>query len=244
LPDASNPLLEHGFPVPFDRIKPDHVVPAVESVLEWARARLDRLAEGDGGGEGDGDSAVLDGIDEVEREVDRVWAPVSHLANVMATPELRKAHATALPEIVRFGSNLYHHEGVYRRLQRYARSEEGRAAKGLARRHLAKTCREFRRAGAGLAPESKAELENIRVELSELSRTFEENLLEETAGFAKIVTDRAQLAGLPETAIDRAAQLARDRGEDGWLLTLDMPAVQAVLMHAENRALRRAIHTA
>lgn len=215
-------------------------MPAVESVLERVRARLDQLAEGDG----DSDSTVLDGLDQVEREVDRVWAPVSHLANVAATPELRKAHATALPEIVRFSSSLYHHEGVYRRLQRYAQSDEGRALDGLVRRHLDKTCREFRRAGAGLAPESKDELKKIQVELSELGRAFEENLLEETAAFAKIVTDRADLAGLPDTAIDRAAQLARDRGEEGWLLTLDMPAVQAVLMHAENRSLRQEIHTA
>ena len=84
----------------------------------------------------------------------------------------------------------------------------------------------------------------MRIELSELGRRFEENLLEETAAYGKLVTREESLAGMPETALERAAQLADDRGDEGWLLTLDMPAVQAVLQHADDRALRREIHTA
>ncbi len=237
---ASNPLLDRGFPIPFDRIGPDHVVPAVAETLERARGRIDRLGAGSGGGYAE----VVGELDDVAESVARTWGPVSHLNNVASTPGLRAAHGEALPEITRFSSRLHHHEGLHRRLRDFAASPRGGAVSGLRRRHLDRTLQDFRRAGAELGPDDKATLERLRVELSELGRRFEENLLEETAAFKKVVSDGDALAGLPEPALERARQLAAERGEEGWLLTLDMPSVQAVLQHADDRRLRREIHTA
>ena len=235
-----NPLLDRDFPVPFDRIGPADVGPAVAETLERAGERIEELGAGSGGSYGD----VVGKLDALCEQVERTWSPVSHLHNVDATPELREAYAGALPEITRFSSRLHHHEGLHRRLRDFAASPEGIALTGLRRRHLDRTLRDFRRAGAALDPTDKQTLEDLRLELSELGRSFEENLLEETAAYAKVVTDGDTLAGLPETALERAAQMAADRGEEGWLITLDMPSVQAVLQHADSRALRREIHAA
>ena len=238
--NAANPLLERTFPVPFDRIGPGDVVPAVAEVLETARRRIDDLGTGAGGSFGE----VVGELDALTEEVERTWSPVSHLHNVNATPEMRDAYAAALPEITRFSSRLHHHEGLYRRLRAFAASPAGASLTGLRRRHLDHTLREFRRAGAALGPADKRTLEDLLLDLSELGRRFEENLLEETAAYGKVVTDADVLAGLPETALERAAQLAAARDEEGWLITLDMPSVQAVLQHADDRALRREVHTA
>ena len=235
-----NPLLDRDFPVPFDRIGPGDVGPAVAETLERAGARIEELGAGSGGSYGD----VVGELDAHCEDVERTWSPVSHLHNVDATPELREAYAGALPEITRFSSRLHHHEGLHRRLRDFAASPGGIALTGLRRRHLDRTLRDFRRAGAALDPTDKQTLEDLRLELSELGRSFEENLLEETAAYAKVVTDGDTLAGLPETALERAAQMAADRGEEGWLITLDMPSVQAVLQHADDRSLRREIHAA
>ncbi len=235
---SGNPLLDRDFPVPFDRIGPGDVGPAVAETLALARRRTDELGAGSGGSYGE----VVAELDSLIEEVERTWSPVSHLHNVDATPELREAYAAALPEITRFSSRLHHHEGLYRRLRDFEVSPAGDALAGLRRRHLERTLREFRRAGAALDPADKRALEDLRLELSELGRRFEENLLEETAAFGKVVNDVDALAGLPETALERAAQLASERGEDGWLIALDMPSVQAVLQHADDRGLRREIH--
>lgn len=235
-----NPLLDRSFPVPFHRVDPGDVGPAVAETLERAGERIEELGAGAGGSYGD----VVGELDALCEDVDRTWSPVSHLHNVDSTPELREAYAGALPEITRFSSRLHHHEGLHRRLRDFAASTEGSALTGLRRRHLDRTLRDFRRAGAALDPTDKETLEELRLELSELGRAFEENLLEETAAHAKVVTDEDTLAGLPGTALERAAQLAADRGEEGWLITLDMPSVQAVLEHADDRALRREIHAA
>ena len=237
---GTNPLLDRGFPVPFDRIEPSHVEPAIDDALTRARARIEALAAGTGGSY----SEVVGALDDITEDVDRTWSPVSHLNNVHATPDLRAAYAAALPEVTRFASRLHHHEGLFRRLRDFAASPGGEGLTGLRERHLEKTLRDFRRAGAELGPAEKQTLETLRLELSELSRQFDENLLEITAAYARVVPREEDLAGLPETALERAAQLAADRGEDGWVLTLDMPSVQAVLQHADDHALRREIHAA
>ena len=238
--DASNPLLDRSFPIPFDRITPQDIGPAVAKVLTSAGERMDELGSGRGGSYDE----VLGALDETTREVSLTWGPVSHLSNVASTPALREAHAEALPEITRFSSRLHHHEGLFKRLHGFAESTAGLALAGLRKRHLDRTLEDFRRAGAELGMHDKQLLEKLRVELAELSRRFEENLLDETASFKKVVPRAEDLAGLPPTALDRAAHLAEQQGEDGWLLTLDMPSVQAVLQHADDRALRREIHRA
>jgi len=237
---ASNPLLDRSFPIPFDRITPADVGPAVGVALERAQERIDLLGAGSGGSYGD----VLGELDETTREVALTWGPVSHLSNVASTPELREAHAEALPEITRFASRLHHHEGLFQRMREFSESQEGSTLAGLRKRHLDRTLKDFRRAGADLGPDDKQSLETLRVELAELGRRFEENLLDETAAYKKVVARAEELAGLPETALERAAQLAAEAEEEGWLLTLDMPSVQAVLQHADDRALRREIHGA
>ena len=238
--DQTSPLLDRDLPVPFDRIGPGDAGPAVAEVLKRANERIEDLGAGSGGSYGD----VVGELDALCEEVGRTWSPVSHLHNVDATPELREAYAAALPEITRFSSRLHHHEGLYRRLRDFAASPQGTALTGLRRRHFDRTLRDFRRAGAALGPSDKQTLEDLRLELSELGRSFEENLLEETAAYARVVTDADTLAGLPGTALERAAQLAANRDEEGWLITLDMPSVQAVLQYADDRALRREIHAA
>ena len=238
--DPTNPLLDRNFPVPFDRIEPGDVGPAVAETLTRASERIEDLGAGSGGSY----AVVVGELDALTEEVERTWSPISHLHNVDATPELREAYAAALPEITRFSSRLHHHKGLYRRLRDFAASPGGASLKGLRRRHLDRTLRDFQRAGAALSAADKKTLEDLRIELSELGRGFEENLLEETAAYAKVVTDPGTLAGLPETALERAAQLAADRNEDGWLITLDMPSVQAVLQHADDRSLRREVHAA
>ena len=238
--DGANPLLGRGFPVPFDRIGPGEVGPAVVEVLARAEGRIDQIGADSRGSYDD----VIGALDAVVEDVERTWSPVSHLHNVAATPELREAYAAALPEITRFSSRLHHHQGLFRRVRELAASAEGSSLTGLRRRHLDRTLRDFRRSGAALDPAGRKTLEALRLELSELGRKFEENLLEETAAYGKLVATEDCLAGLPETALERAAQLAAGKGEEGWLITLDMPSVQAVLQHADDRALRREIHTA
>ena len=238
--EGSNEIDWFAEPVPFDRIRPAHVAPAMREALARANEEIGALVDSE---EADYDGVVKK-LDRIGERVARVWAPISHLNNVHATPEYREAFGAVLPEVTQFWSRLLNNDRLYERVRTCSDQDGGRPLTDLERRHLDRLVKEFVRAGADLDQEAKTRLEELRMELSRLGQKFQENVLEETAAFGKVIEDVSILDGLPPSALERAAQLAKAKGKEGWLITLDMPSVQAVLKHANSRELRREIHQA
>ncbi len=110
---AENPLLvTDGFPR-FDRIKPEHIVPAVRKVLADASAKFDGIEKNV---EPTWASAV-ESLDDLNTPFQYAWSPVSHFLGVLNSPELRKAHEEVLPEVVTFSLRVGQSEPVYRALK-------------------------------------------------------------------------------------------------------------------------------
>lgn len=235
---GENPLLSDAYRIRYDRVRADHVRPAVDEVLGEARGRLERLAGRAGGGSW---QESLGELEAITHRVEERLSPLTHLLSVAETKELRQAYNEVLPEITRFWSGLFTDEGLWRVVRDFAGSDEARELDPLRRRHLEKTLREFRRSGAELDPGGKERFEAIQVELSRLERTFSENVLDATAAYRKHVTDPGRLEGIPERDRERFRRRAEEEGKEGWLLTLDHPSVEAVLKHAEDRDLREEI---
>src|SRR5690606_32204662 len=141
-PMIENPLRSREFRIPFDRIRPEHVVPGVREALEEARTGVEEILQ---------DSAPptyassLHRLDELLERVGRVTSIVSHLASTVDSEELRAAYATVQPEIASFYARVAADPRLYDRLRDLAESEEGRGLDPLRRRHLEKTLRELRR---------------------------------------------------------------------------------------------------
>lgn len=106
--------------------------------------------------------------------------------------------------------------------------------------------------GVALDGAEKERYNEIAKELSALSTAFSNNVLDATKAFSHLATDKAEVAGLPPSALEQAAQTAAEKGkregataEDGpWMFTLDAPSYMAVRMHAEDRALREKVYRA
>ncbi len=239
--EPTNPVLSEAFRIPFHRLEGAHVVPGVRAVLAEGQRRLDELAGRDDAPTWDSLMAPLEALG---RWVEERIKPVGHLLAVAETPELRRAYNEVLPEISGFWTRLGLNEPLWRRLEAFASTDEAAALEGLERRHLEKTIREFRRAGADLDPERKARLEEIRVELSTLEQRFGEHVLDATADWTLLVDDVERLAGVPQAAVRRFRQAAEAEGADGWLLSLDYPAVEPVLKYAKDRSLRETVYRA
>jgi len=104
--------------------------------------------------------------------------------------------------------------------------------------------RDFHLAGVDLPEEKKKRYGEIRSRLSELTSKFAENVLDATNAWQKVITDKSELAGLPDSAIDLLAQQAKAKDEAGYLLTLDFPSYMPVMSYCENRELREEMYTA
>jgi oligopeptidase A len=241
MPAETNPLLSDAFRIPFHRIGSEHVVPGVRQALADAQAEVDAVAGGDDTPTWEN---TLQRLDEALQRLGRRVEPASHLVSVGETPDLREAYNEVLPELSTFLSRLPLNQALWERIRAYAATDDAGRLEGLRRRHLDKTLQEFRRAGADLPEEKKKRLETLRVSLAQLQQKFSENVLDATAAYEYLVTDERRLVGVPEAALRRARIKAREKGRDGWLLTLDYPSVEPILKSCDDRELRRQIQVA
>jgi len=102
----------------------------------------------------------------------------------------------------------------------------------------------FVRRGALLDEKGKDQLRKLTEEASMLSLQFSQNLLKENKAFTLHITDKEQLSGLPETAVEAAAQTAKDKELEGWVFTLDFPSYSPFMTYSTQRDLREKMYMA
>jgi oligopeptidase A len=238
---VTNPLLSVQFRVPFDRIQASDVEPAIGVLLRDARERLEALAAAPGERTFDNTMRALDLLTE---PLDYAMGIVRHLESVATYPELRAAFNAVQPEVSAFYTGIPLHQGLWKGITRYAETAEAGSLSGARQRYLRKTMDTFRRRGADLDPAGKKRLEEIDVELTQLTTKFSENVLDSTNAFELLITNEADLAGLPPTALASARQSAERKGKPGWRFTLQAPDYFAVMTYLANPAIRRTMYEA
>jgi oligopeptidase A len=231
----TSPLLSLSHPIPFDRIRPEHVEPTVAALITSARARIDSIGERC---DGFSYANTLQALDEATEPLEVAMGLVEHLDAVMSGPELRAAHDAVIGPVTAFSTSIPLHEGVWRAVRSFAGTEEAGALEPTRRRFLERTVDEFRRHGAELAAPDKQKLEALDQELSQLCTRFAHNVLDATNAFEIVIDDPTRLGGLPASALDAARHSARTKGMDGWRFTLHAPSLTPVLTHADDRELR------
>ncbi|CAI1061148.1 Oligopeptidase A [Serratia proteamaculans] len=237
----TNPLLTPFSLPPFSAIRPEDIVPAVQSALADCRAAVERVVAQPGPFTWDN---LCQPLAESDDRLSRIWSPVGHLNSVKNSPELRAAYEQALPLLSEYGTWVGQHEGLY---QAYRSLKEGAAFEKLAapqRKSVENALRDFELSGIGLSPEKQRRYGEIVARLSELGSTYSNNVLDATMGWSKLITSEAELSGLPESALAQAQAMAQAKEQDGWLLTLDMPSYLPVLTYGDNRALREEMYRA
>ncbi|CAI1175292.1 oligopeptidase A [Serratia quinivorans] len=237
----TNPLLTPFSLPPFSAIRPEDIVPAVQSALADCRAAVERVVAQPGPFTWDN---LCQPLAESDDRLSRIWSPVGHLNSVKNSPELRAAYEQALPLLSEYGTWVGQHEGLY---QAYRSLKEGAGFEKLTapqRKSVENALRDFELSGIGLSPEKQHRYGEIVARLSELGSTYSNNVLDATMGWSKLITNEAELSGLPESALAQAQAMAQAKEQDGWLLTLDMPSYLPVLTYGDNRALREEMYRA
>jgi len=236
-----NPLRAIPFRIPFDRIRAEHVQPAVTRLLEEARAR--RAAMASANGERTYDN-ILDALDTLTEPLDLAMSVVRHLEAVATYPELRAAHNAVEPEVSAFYSGIPLDAGLWSALKTYAATSEAATLSGERRRFLVKTMDSFRRHGADLDGEGKKKLEAIDVELARATTRFSENVLDSTNAFELYIDNEEGLAGLPPSARAAARASAARKQREGWRFTLQGPDYVALMTYLDDAGVREKVYRA
>lgn len=237
----TNPLLTMDSLPPFSQIQPEQVQPAVTQAIADCKQKIaDVLAKQE---HRTWDSLIAP-LEEVNDRLARIWSPVSHLNSVLNSEALRAAHDACLPLLSEFQTYVGQHEGLYQAYLALSESDDFPRLDDAQRKEIQNTLRDFRLSGIGLPAEAQQRYGEIQARLSELASRFSNNVLDATQGWHKLVADEAELAGLPESVLAAARQMAELKGKQGWLFTLDIPSYLPVMMYADNRELRAEMYEA
>ncbi|MFO6421647.1 M3 family metallopeptidase [Hylemonella sp. W303a] len=234
--DTPNPLLDaSGLPL-FDRIRPEHVAPALDALLAQAETALDTVTQPDYPADWKRIAQVLDVATE---KLGRAWGTVSHLNAVADTPELRAAYNAALPRVTEFWTRLGSDERLYAKYKAIApdslNAEQRQAHKNA--------LRGFVLGGAELQGAAKERFARIQEEQAEASQKFSEHVLDATDQWADYATAE-ELDGVPEDVLQSFRAAAQADGRDGYKLSLKMPSYLPVMQFAKSSALRQRLYRA
>jgi len=239
---ANNPLLQAFDLPPYSAIRPEHVEPAVDSILADSRAAMARLLEQQAGTP-TWDGLVL-ALDELGARLSQAWSPVSHLNAVCNSPELRAAYEACLPKLSEYWTEIGQNQPLFQAYQALASSPAAAGFDVAQKTILEHALRDFRLSGIDLPAEQQKRYGEIQMKLSELGSTFSNQLLDATQAWTKHVTDEAALDGLTDSAKAQMKQAAEAKELDGWLISLEFPSYFAVITYANDRALREELYAA
>ncbi len=237
----ANPLLDFTGLTRFGDIRPADVTPAIETLLDEARAVVANVTDPHTPATWD---AIVGPIDDITDRLGRAWGAVSHMNAVVDTPELREQYNANQPKLTAFFTELSQNEALYARFKELAASPDFARWPAARRKVVENELRDFRLGGAELPADRKARFKELREREAKVSTRFAENVLDATNAFALYVDDAGALAGVPDDAIQMFAEAAAADGRAGYKISLQYPSYAAVVDYADDRALRQQLYRA
>jgi oligopeptidase A len=236
-----HPFLEKNFHIRWSTLSPNHIEPDITKAINDAQLAVDAIA----GRSNEPLEALtyantIAALDDALEPLNYAWGLVSHLDSVNNSPELRNAHNAMLPKVTEFLAGIPLNDALWKTLKAFGESVATDQLSSTKQRYVHETLADFREQGADLPPEKKARAGDVLKRLAELTQQYSENCLDATNAWEKIVTDEAELTGLPESAIAAAKQNAAQKGHDtAWRFTLQAPSLIPALTYADSATLRK-----
>ena len=238
-----NPLLDFSGLPQFERIKPEHVAPAIEQLLADGRATTAAALSAKPTWDD-----FVGPLEDANERIARAWGQVAHLHAVMDNPPLREAYNANLPKVTQYWTELGQNQALFEKYKALHESSEFSALSAARKKIIENALRDFRLGGAELPADKKRRYAAIQEELSALSAKFSENLLDATNAYS-IVVDKSRISGIPDDVLQAAREAAekdekRTDGKPRWKFTLHAPSYLPVMQYADDRKLRETLYHA
>lgn len=237
----SNPLLNFDGLPRFDEIRPEHVTPAIETLLNRCKTVVAGL-------EAPMTDITWDNfvtpLDDCTEQLSRAWGIVGHLSAVVDTPELRAAYNENIPRITEFWTSLSQNLALFKKYKSLRNASSFDSLSPSRQRVIENTLRDFRLGGAELPEDKKKRFAEIQEKTASLSTRFSENVLDATNDFELLIKNVSELSGLPEDILHAAQAAARADNKTGYKFTLHFPSFYPVMQYADNRAIREKMYRA
>lgn len=226
---------------PFSKISDDDYLPAFKEAIEMARKEIDEITSNP---QQPTFKNTIEALDFAGHQLERISSIFFNLNSAETNDKIQQIAQEVSPLLSEFGNDVTLNEELFKRVKSVYEEREKLVLNVEQSTLLSKKYKSFSRNGANLPEDKKSELREIDKKLSQLKLTFGENVLAETNAFQMHLTDKKDMAGLPEGEIEAAQQLAESKDLDGWLITLHHPSYIPFMTYAENRELRKELAVA
>jgi oligopeptidase A len=235
-----NVLLEPGQLPAFEKIKVDMIKPAIQTILQESRQQIEQLQDLSTFSW----KTLIEPLELMDDRLSKAWSPVRHLNSVKSSEDLREVYNNCLPLLSEYSTEVGQNQKLYQAYKSIQQSDAFATLTQAQQKTITDSIKQFELAGVGLAGDDKKQYQQLQKQLSELQSRFENNVLDATQAWDKVLADDERLGGLPQYALAMLQQNAKARSLQGYRITLDMPCYIAIVTYADDRELRQEIYQA
>lgn len=223
---------------PFSQIKLEDYKPSFIENIASAKAEIDAIVNNS---ESPTFENTIEALDFSGNALDRLSSIFFNLNSAETSDEMQKIAQEVSPLLTEFSNDITLNADLFKKVKSVFEQKESLTLTPEQATLLDKKFKNFSRNGALLSDDKKIRLREIDTELAKLKLTYGENVLAETNNYELIITEEANLKGLPEGTIEAAKSLAKSKNTEGWIFTLDFPSYNPFVTYADNRELRKEI---
>ena len=221
---------------PFNEIKEEYYLPAFKELIEISKKEIDEIAHNS---EEATFANTIEALAYSGEQLDAVSSIFFNLNSAETNDEIQKIAQEVSPLLSEYSSQISQNEALFNRIKKVFDEKENYSLNEEQQMLLNETYKGFVRNGALLNDEDKKKLEKINMDLSLKSLQFGQNVLAETNNYFKHITDKKDLAGIPEAILAQYAEEAKERNLEGYVITLQYPSYVPFITYCENRELRK-----
>ena len=237
----SNPLLKPFDFAPFSKIENSHFQPAFINAIEIAKKEINLIVSNN---ESPNFSNTIEALEFSGELLGRISSLFFNLNSAETNDEIQKTAQEISPLLSEFNNDITLNTSLFEKVKAVYDSKKSLSLTTEQEQLLNKHYKSFSRNGALLNESEKETLRRVDKELAQKTLQFGQNLLADTNSFELLLTNKSDLEGLPESAIEAAKNLAESRKKEGWLISLDYPSYVPFMQSAKNRELRKKLSIA
>ncbi len=226
---------------PFDKIKIEHFEPAFERAIKEHREEVDKIAANT---QPATFKNTIEAMEYSGEMLSRVSSVFFNLNSAESNDEMMQISRNLSPKLSEHSNNINLNENLFKRIKTVydARNTSGLTPEQI--RLVEKYYERFENSGATLSAADKETYRKLSMELSKATLDFGQNNLRETNAYEMLLTDKADLVGLPESVIEAAAAKAKSKDKEGWLFDLSAPSYIGFMKYSSRRDLREKLYMA
>lgn len=224
---------------PFDKIKTEHYEPAFDEGIKQLAKEIDEIANNSTPATFENTIVALERSGKM---LDTVASVFFNLLAAESNDEMMEISQRISPKLSESSNNIYLNEKLFNRVKSVYEQKESLNLSTEDAMLLEQTYQSFKKRGATLNDKDKDRYRELSTELSLLNLQFDQNALKDENRYQMLLTDEKDLAGLPESVRDAAANLAKEKGKEGWMINLSAPSYVPFVRYSDRRDLREKLY--